>query len=78
MIFFFALGLLTSRCFGGDRGGAGDRRGSGGVGVDFRTEYAVQQILSQIDPPTKPRPDNDSNQFMKAVLAVEAGTNSYV
>ena len=46
--------------------------------MDFRTEYAVQQILSQIEPPTKPRKDNDSDQFMRAVLAVEAGTKSSV
>ena len=25
--------------------------------IDFRTDYAVQQILTQVEPPTKPRPD---------------------
>lgn len=35
---------------------------------DFRTDYAVQQILAQVEPPTKPRPDNDSRQFRQSVF----------
>ena len=36
--------------------------------IDFRTDYAVQQILTQVEPPTKPRPDNDSRQFKQSIF----------